>query len=174
MSSVPVSSQSDGQILRFIFGGYVALDALIVILAFFLWVSSHGSRMARKVAGGFGKKAGFAAALFCLLMAAPHAEDASVPPVAPPMSRLRRAAADIAAPPRFPVTQALQKGRKCAFSRSALPRLGWGPRRKAEAIRRSSKSSRHALRRRYRDRQSRRAPAKSRRTRPSGFKARSR
>ena len=73
-----------------------------------------GSGMARKVAGGFGKKAGFAAALCCLLMGAPHAEDASVPPVAPPMSPpCDVPAADIAAPATLPnVTQALQKGEK--------------------------------------------------------------
>jgi lysophospholipase L1-like esterase len=88
-----------------------------------------GSRMARKVAGGFGKKAGFAAALFCLLMAAPHAEDASVPPVAPPMSPpCDVPAADIAAPATLPnVTQALQKGEKVRIlAIGSSSTLGWG------------------------------------------------
>ena len=42
--------------------------------------------MARKNAGGIGKQAAFAAALCWFLIAPVRAEDASVPPAAPPMS----------------------------------------------------------------------------------------
>jgi lysophospholipase L1-like esterase len=71
--------------------------------------------MARKVSGGFGKQAIAAAALCWLLMAAPpHAEEASVPPAAPPLSPpCDVPGTDIAAPATLPnVTQALQKGEK--------------------------------------------------------------
>jgi acyl-CoA thioesterase I len=88
-----------------------------------------GSGMAGKIAGGFGKKAGIAAALCCLLMAAHRAEDASVPPVAPPMSpQCDVPAADIAAPATLPnVTQALQKGEKVRIlAIGSSSTLGWG------------------------------------------------
>ena len=65
-------------------------------------------------AGKIGKQAAFAAAFYCLLIAAPRAEDVSVPPAAPPMSPpCDVPATDIAAPATLPnVTQALQKGEK--------------------------------------------------------------
>jgi acyl-CoA thioesterase I len=88
-----------------------------------------GSGMAGKIASGFGKKAGFAAALCVLLMASPHAEDAGVPPVAPPMSPpCDVPAADIANPATLPnVTQALQKGEKVRIlAIGSSSTLGWG------------------------------------------------
>ena len=94
-----------GQILRFIFGGYIALDALIVILGillmgFIAWTAEWRG----KIAGGIGKQAIFAAALGCLLIVSPCAEEFNTAPVAPPMSSpCDVPAIDIAAPARFPM-----------------------------------------------------------------------
>jgi acyl-CoA thioesterase-1 len=68
--------------------------------------------MARQIASGIGKKVAFAAALGWLLMAAPRAEDVSMPPAPPPMSPpCDVPATDIAAPATLPnVIQALQTG----------------------------------------------------------------
>jgi acyl-CoA thioesterase I len=74
-----------------------------------------GGGMARKIAGGFGKKAASAAALaWLLILPAARAEDAAAPPAAPPMSPpCDVPAADIAAPATLPnVSIALQKGEK--------------------------------------------------------------
>jgi lysophospholipase L1-like esterase len=70
--------------------------------------------MAGKIAGGIGKQAIFAAALGCLLIVSPCAEEFNTAPVAPPMSPpCDVPAIDIAAPSTLPnVTLAMQKGEK--------------------------------------------------------------
>jgi acyl-CoA thioesterase-1 len=73
-----------------------------------------GSGMARQTAGKIGKRAAFAAALCCLLIAPTLAEDAGLLSAPPPMSPpCDVPGTDIAAPAALPnVTQALQKGEK--------------------------------------------------------------
>ena len=81
----PVSSQPDGANTPL----YFRRTCCIGCIDRYLGYSSYGfhrmgSGMARKIAGGIGKQAIFAAALFWLLMASPHAEDVE------PAARARR------------------------------------------------------------------------------------
>ena len=151
-----------GQICRFIFGGLYCIGRIDRYLGHSSYgFHRMGSRMARKIAGGIGKKASFAAALFCLLIVSPRAEDVSTAPAPPPMSPpCDVPATDIAAPSDASQCDlGAAKGRENTHSRDRLfLDLGvWGFVEKPQLSLTTRRHPRTCLEgRRYCDHQSRR------------------